>query len=108
MSKTTTERGYGWRHQQVRERLIATHKDGTPCWWCGKPMYRDAQKNFDNATLEAEHTNDLKHHGHSDADRLMHRRCNRQRLDGRDERRPDAPGDVAEPGPPRFDWAGLG
>ncbi|EEI18046.1 hypothetical protein HMPREF0298_0162 [Corynebacterium lipophiloflavum DSM 44291] len=32
---STTARGYGWRHQKQRDRLLYNHQDGTPCWWCG-------------------------------------------------------------------------
>ncbi|MCJ7859259.1 ATP-binding protein [Corynebacterium kalidii] len=107
--RSTTERGYGHRHQTIRRRLLHNHTDGTPCDWCGQPMYRDAKRNFDHAPLEADHTNDLKHHGHGDADRLLHRRCNRQRKDGQEHRRPGAPSTPTPrvDGPPAvtpFEW----
>lgn len=105
MSKTTTDRGYGWRHQQVRERLIATHKDGTPCPGCGNPMYRRGELNHDGSPLEADHTRDLKHHGPGDADRLLCRTCNRSRGAGRDDRLPVNKKTQAAPS---FDWTGLG
>ena len=38
---STTERGYGWTHQQARERLLRAHTDGAPCPRCHKPMWRD-------------------------------------------------------------------
>lgn len=85
---STTERGYGWRHQQVRKRLMYNHRDGTPCPGCGNPMYRDPTKNHDGAALEADHSQDLKNHGPGDADRLICRTCNRARADGHDERLP--------------------
>lgn len=86
--KGTTERGYGWRHQQNRQRLLYNLVDGTPCPGCGKPMYKKPEKNHDGAALEADHTRDLKHHGPGDADRLLCRTCNRARKDGHDERLP--------------------
>ncbi|WP_291478476.1 hypothetical protein [Corynebacterium sp.] len=70
-------------------------------------MHRDPKNNFDHAPLEADHTNALKHHGPNDADRLLHRRCNRQRLDGRDDRRPNGPETGPDSGRPRFDWTGI-
>ena len=81
-------RGYDHRHRRNRDRLLYNLTDGTPCPFCGKPMYKDAHKNFDNAPLEADHTKSLKHHGPSQADRLLHRHCNRSRKDGHDERSP--------------------
>ena len=107
--KGTTERGYGWRHQQVRKRLMYNHIDGTPCPGCGNPMYKDPEKNHDGAALEADHTRDLKHHGPGDADRLICRTCNRARGDGHDERLPlnrakrESEQAVAS-GPTGWDW----
>lgn len=73
--RTTAARGYGWnRHQKPRERLLYNLTDGQPCEYCGQPMYRDPDRNFDHAVLEADHI---------DADksqppgRLIHRKCNR-------------------------------
>lgn len=68
---TTTQRGLGWKHQRARARLLAKHRDGTPCPRCGKPMYR-------TQNLDAGHSKDRALHGpHVEADRLEHRRCNR-------------------------------
>lgn len=107
--KGTTERGYGWRHQQVRKRLMYNHIDGTPCPGCGNPMYKDPAKNHDGAALEADHTRDLKHHGPGDADRLICRTCNRTRGDGHDERLPlnraqRESEQAAASGPTGWDW----
>ena len=86
--KSTTARGLGHQHQQIRKRLIAAHVDGSPCWWCAGPMYRDPDRNFDNAVLEADHTLS-RANGGQHADRLLHMTCNRQRQDGsRDHLRP--------------------
>lgn len=61
----TTARGYGSKHQRLREQLLAQFQPGQPCARCGKPI---ASK--DDAQL-----------GHADQDRsryrgLEHVRCN--------------------------------
>lgn len=89
-TKTTTQRGLGWRHRQDRDRLIRNHIDGTPCWWCNQPMHGDRNytANWDNAKLEADHST-ARSLGGKVADRLLHMTCNRQRGDGRrDHQRP--------------------
>lgn len=35
---STTQRGYGTAHQQLRAKLLAQWKPGDPCARCGKPM----------------------------------------------------------------------
>lgn len=36
---TTTARGYGWRHQQLRQQLARTvEADYAECWRCGRPI----------------------------------------------------------------------
>lgn len=95
--RTTTERGLGWAHQQQRERLLRAHRDGTPCWWCGEPMYRDRTRNPDHdpsssdpasGSLAADHSR-ARADGGDRADRLLHGRCNKQRGTGdRDHTRP--------------------
>ena len=96
--KSTTERGLGWRHQRQRRRLLAMHVDGTPCWWCGQPMYR-------HQALDADHSESRHYSGpHSLADRLMHASCNRSRQQGdRDHERP-ALRARATPGATPFEW----
>lgn len=37
---TTAERGLGAPHVADKKRLMALHRDGDPCWRCGKPMYK--------------------------------------------------------------------
>ncbi|WP_040853802.1 hypothetical protein [Nocardia niigatensis] len=87
--KTTTQRQLGWRHQQVRTQLLARHSDGTPCWWCAKPMYR-------TQTLDADHSQP-RSRGGAVADRLLHSWCNRERGDGsRDDQRPALTGKALE------------
>ena len=84
-------RGLGYQHKQQAKRLKIRHTDGTPCWWCGRPMYLDRTRNWDynptssdraSGTLEADHSI-ARSHGGTTADRLLHRTCNRQRGDGR-------------------------
>lgn len=87
-TKSTTQRGLGWSHQKQRERLMQLHVDGTSCWWCDAPMYRDAGRNFDGAALNADHSQ-ARAHGGTKADRLLHGKCNKERGDGsRDHLRP--------------------
>ena len=88
------ERGYGSKHVKTRRKLLAQLVDGSPCPWCGKPLHKRAEANWDHAPLEADHSKALKHHGPGDADRLLHRHCNRSRADGRDDRKPDAQSEV--------------
>lgn len=86
--RTTTERGLGHKHQQQAKRLLRNHADGTKCWWCGRPMYRDKALNYDGQTLAADHTL-ARARGGTLADRLLHGRCNSERGDGtRDHQRP--------------------
>lgn len=105
--RTTTEKGLGHRHQQQRERLLRMHTDGTPCWWCAQPMYRDKDRNFDRLALAADHSTARKHAGpHQLADRLLHGSCNSARKDGAaDATRPAVqPRGDAAPGEAIFDW----
>lgn len=89
-AKTTTQRGLGWEHQQQRKRLLARHVDGSPCWWCGEPMFK-------TQSLAADHTL-ARAHGGTKADRLLHELCNKARGDGsRDHQRPAITGDTIEP-----------
>lgn len=81
--QNTTQRGYGHTHQQARKRLIHNHKDGTPCQYCGQPMYRDKHKNWDGHTLEADHEHrqkDATNKRRNLPTRLLHKTCNA--LDG--------------------------
>ncbi|AMA00222.1 AAA family ATPase [Corynebacterium glutamicum] len=84
--KGTTERGYGWHdHQKPREALLRRHRDGTPCWWCGLPMYKDKQKNWDKKALARDHLEANGALNRSKLDRLLHGNCNSQRQDGRND-----------------------
>lgn len=65
---STTQRGYGWRHQQIRAALLKMLVLGSPCPRCGKPMWPAVQQL------------DL---GHVDGDKtrytgLEHAACNRK------------------------------
>lgn len=86
--RTTTQRGLGYRHRKQRDYLISVHVDGTACWWCGEPMYRDPDRNPDGRPLSADHTVP-RSKGGTLADRLLHWQCNTDRGDGdRDDHRP--------------------
>lgn len=97
-ASSTTDRGLGWRHQQQRERLLRAHRDGTPCWWCGEPMYR-------SQALDADHE-EARATGGTRATRLLHASCNRSRKDGaRDADRPAVATRSQSPArAPVFDW----
>ena len=102
--KTTQEKGLGWQHQQQRRRLLHNLKPGTPCWWCGKPLYQDKTQNWDSRSLAADHTNPRSKAGtHNNLpDRLLHATCNEQRADGQDHRRPLGTPKQHKPKP--FQW----
>ncbi|NKS94629.1 hypothetical protein GS876_10395 [Rhodococcus hoagii] len=95
--RTTTQKGLGWQHQKERDALLRVHVDGTPCWWCGLPMYRDRTNNWDHnptsndrasGSLAADHSH-ARAQGGIKADRLLHGWCNKQRGEGnRDHLRP--------------------
>lgn len=90
--RTTTQRGLGWAHRQQVAALFTRHQDGTLCWWCDRPMYRTAQRNWDRATLEGDHSTPRSQGGRV-ADRLLHSTCNRSRGDGsNDDQRPSMTG----------------
>ncbi|APQ42604.1 putative ATPase [Corynebacterium phage phi16] len=81
--ESTTDRGYGWHdHQKPRELLLRKHRDGTSCWWCGLPMYKDKAKNWDGRALARDHIEANGAKNRSKEDRLMHFTCNSQRRDG--------------------------
>jgi len=84
----TTARGLGWDHQQAVARLIRKLTEGTACWWCGLPMFKDKLRNWDRKALAGDHTVP-RVAGGTLADRLLHGQCNSQRGDGRwDAERP--------------------
>lgn len=95
-ARTTTQKGLGWAHQQRADALKRKHQDGSPCDWCGKPMYRDPAKNWDydpkgsadSGKLQADHGAMTRAAAIRQGlpiplpDRLLHGRCNQQRGDG--------------------------
>ena len=50
---STTERGYGWAHQQARVEALAAMPDGQLCTRCRQPMWR-----ADADSLHLDHTDD--------------------------------------------------
>lgn len=66
---TTTERGYGWKHQQARKRALARLVDGDPCPFCGLGLFREQRLHFD-------HELPLALGGTGGDGRLSHERCN--------------------------------
>ena len=95
--KTTHEKGLGWRHRQAVEQLKRRHRDGTPCGWCGRPMYLDRTRNWDYNPESTSPLSGVLHGDHSKMsrteamrqglpipppDRLLHQTCNIQRGDG--------------------------
>lgn len=89
--RSTTAKGLGYDHQVHRDRMLLRHVDGTPCFWDGRPMYREPARNWDGKPLHAEHSKSRSIYGTAGnhADRLMHDTCNKQRGDGsRDDQRP--------------------
>lgn len=67
---TTAERGLGTAHQNDRKRLLALHREGDPCWRCGKPMYK-------SQGLDRDHIIDRALGGAQGPAVLAHRSCNR-------------------------------
>lgn len=104
--KSTQSKGLGYAHTQQRKRLLHNHKDGTPCYWCGKPMYRNPEQNWDKKPLAADHINPRKNGGKI-ATRLLHFTCNSQRQDGtNDHKRPatQPKTETTAPQKPHFTW----
>jgi hypothetical protein len=77
---TTTQRGYGYRHQLARAAALRNLTPGEPCAFCGAPMFIDQQLDYDHETamvLGGRATGPR---------RLTHSECNRSaggRLKGR-------------------------
>lgn len=91
-TKSAHQRGLGHAHRKQREHLLRQLTDGTPCWWCNKPLHHHPTNNWDHAPLEADHTL-ARSQGGTRADRLLHMTCNRERGDGtRDHQRPATTG----------------
>lgn len=118
----TTDKGLGWKHQKAVEYLMYRHKDGSPCEWCGHPMWLDPTKNRDynpdskrrgNGVLQGDHSkmsrSECLRRGLTipSPDRLLHGECNRQRGSGMNDHlaystrsdTPDTPDNLAMPWP---------
>lgn len=68
--RTTTQRGYGHKHQKRRHLLLTRHIEGTLCNRCHQPMYK-------TQGLDAGHPDDQPASQGGMADRLEHITCNR-------------------------------
>ena len=66
---TTTERGYGWRHQQRRAALLPLAL-GMPCPLCGKTM-------LSGQALDLHHPVRLVDDATSIGTQIVHAKCNR-------------------------------
>lgn len=66
---TTTQRGLGYKHQRLRERLLP-HAWGTPCPLCGKLMLKGQDLDLDHEIPRALG-------GKAGQGRMTHRHCNR-------------------------------
>lgn len=73
-ARRVTDRSWMARHQRQAKRLKDKHHEGDPCWWCGEPMYLEQGLDADHSIARAK--------GGTEADRLLHSTCNRQRGDG--------------------------
>lgn len=84
------DRGYTKRdHTRPRELLIRRHKDGSACFWCGLPMFRKPESNWDKRPLAADHSQAGGAARRMKPDRLLHSFCNSQAGDhARDHERP--------------------
>lgn len=94
---TTTAKGLGWIHQQAADELRRNHHDGSPCDWCGRPMYLDRTLNWDYNPQATNPASGSLHADHSEMsragaiklglpiprpNRLLHGVCNIQRGEG--------------------------
>ncbi len=64
------------------------HIEGSLCYWCGLPMFKEKPRNWDRKTLAGDHSVPRVAGGKL-CDRLLHSTCNGQRGDGQlDSQRP--------------------
>jgi 5-methylcytosine-specific restriction endonuclease McrA len=70
--RTTTEKGLGWQHQQLRKALLAALVPGSRCPRCGEPMWPHFQD------LDLDHAVPRVHGGGNGPRRLAHASCNRR------------------------------
>lgn len=72
----TTAIGMGWPFQRDRKRAMAALRDGTPCDLCGRPMFREAARNWDGRVLNYDHIVPRALGGAHGPCRLVHQTCN--------------------------------
>lgn len=87
------KKGLGGRHRQAVAAMKREHKDGDPCFWCGRPMWLDPTRNWDyipgsrkngNGVLQGDHVIPRSEYIAKGLpvplpDRLLHGICNMQR-----------------------------
>jgi hypothetical protein len=66
---TTTQRGLGWSHVRDRRGKMAALRDGEPCPYCGRGMFRGQALELDHYPGRV--------FGGPQVTRLAHARCNR-------------------------------
>ena len=83
-------RGYThYEHKKPRQLLLRKHKDGAECFWCGLPMFKKPERNWDERPLAADHSQPGGAARGMKPDRLLHGYCNSQAGDhSRDDERP--------------------
>lgn len=83
-------RGYThYEHKKPRQLLMRKHKDGAECFWCGLPMFKKPERNWDERPLAADHSQPGGAARGMKPDRLLHGYCNSQAGDhSRDDVRP--------------------
>jgi hypothetical protein len=99
---TTTQRGYGWTHQQRRDALIP-YAIGTRCPLCNTTMTLTDK-------LALDHSTPLIYNPTSVGDRIVHAHCNEGRGRGgtpRREAKREAP-DPASQARTDLPWDGIG
>lgn len=67
----TTERGYGHQHRMMRMKLLENLIPGSPCAFCGQPMYSEQ-------ALDLDHSDPASRLRGEPGDRLTHSVCNRR------------------------------
>lgn len=71
---TLRANAWGSKHKKSVARLKAKHVEGSPCGWCGEPMWLAQGLQGDHSISRAK--------GGTVTDRLLHGECNRERGDG--------------------------
>lgn len=68
--RSTTQRGLGWSHQRERKAAMAVFADGSPCPFCGRPMFRWQRLHWDHSVPRVV--------GGNGPRRWAHGKCNEQ------------------------------